>query len=440
MDLNWTFEGIVDFAVATMILIASILSYLEPKTKKIKSLFFIRLGIFIMAMFFYVDGITILFLNTILSRINAIILFISITSLIIGVNYISTESFNSIGLIIICCLGAIICYLAFQPGTVEKNIQMGSLNINWVGILEIMGVLVQTMGVIILFIWGLRTWLGAPFLIKREALIFFIGILITGPGSLIIYLFFYWDPIFIIYSNLMMGFGNLIFIIIILKEPKLLYILPFTIYRIAVKDRSGFPLFDHDWTELHIDEKIFTGFVNAVQLMSEEVMNVGGLLDINLEKGILILNESKLITVGLVASKTSKLLRECVVQFTQDFEQKFERELKKSVKDISQYVGAFELIEKYFSNFPYKIIKSKKQPLLLTGKFAQIPLEIENKLKSIFPDEKEYEAVKTELLKSPLGICSEFFTLYNNLMDETKRISEEKTRYLNDGIDSDKKI
>ena len=439
MDLNWTFEGIVDFAVAALLLIASLLSYIEPKTKKIRSLFFIRFGIFLMAMYFFIDGMTILFLNELLSRISAIIIFLSIASFVIGVNYIVTESFKSISLIIVCSLGAIMCYIAFQPGTVEFIVQMGAPNINSGDSLEFFGVLVQLTGVIVLFIWGLRTWLGAPFLIKREALIFFIGILIMSIGSSIIYLFYYWDPVFIIYSNLMMAFGSLIYIIIISKEPKLLYILPFTIYRISVKDRDGSPLFNHNWTELNIDERIFTGFINAIQLMSEEVMNVGGLLDINLEKGILVLNESETITVGLVASKSSKLLRECVLHFTQDFEHYFERELKKSVKDISQYEGAFDLIEKYFSNFPFKILKSKKQPLLLTGKISQIPLEIDNKLKSIFTDEKEYVAIKTELLKSPLGITSDFFTLYNDLINETKRISEEKTRFLNDIADSDKK-
>jgi hypothetical protein len=112
--------------------------------------------------------------------------------------------------------------------------------------------------------------------------------------------------------------------------------------------------------------------------------------------------------------------------------------LKKQVKDIAQYEGAFELIEKYFSNFPYKTIKNKKQPLLLAGKFAKIPLEIDNKLSNIFTDEKEYQAIKTELLKSPLGLFSEFFTLYKNLIDETKRISEEKSLYLNDNNDLDK--
>ena len=91
--------------------------------------------------------------------------------------------------------------------------------------------------------------------------------------------------------------------------------------------------------------------------MSEDVINRGGLLDIHLEDGILIVKESKLITVGLVSSKSSKLLKDSVIKFTTDFENKFERKLKKSVKDMSQYIGAFELIEKYFSNFPYKILK-----------------------------------------------------------------------------------
>ena len=112
--------------------------------------------------------------------------------------------------------------------------------------------------------------------------------------------------------------------------------------------------------------------------------------------------------------------------------------MKKQVKDIAQYEGAFELIEKYFSNFPYKNIKSKKQPLLLAGKFAKIPLEIENKLNNIFTDEKEYRAIKIELLKSPLGLSSEFFTLYNDLLDETKRISEEKVQYMIEETDLDK--
>jgi hypothetical protein len=226
--------------------------------------------------------------------------------------------------------------------------------------------------------------------------------------------------------------GLIIINLAFLREPKLLFILPFKIYRIVVKDKNGHPLYDHDWSETEISETIFTGFLNAVQLMSEEVMHIGGLLDINLEDGILILKESENITVGLVASKSSKLLRDSVINFTNDFETKFKRELKSSVTKMSQYDAAFELIEKYFSNFPYSIIKSKKQCLLLTGKHAKIPLELENKLRQIFPDEDEFEAIKTELLKTPLSFSSEFTKFVEEMRDENEELSDEEMKYLDD--------
>ena len=437
MVLNWTPEVIVEIFTGTVILIAILLMYVTPRTRNIKSLSYIRLALFFMGMLFTLDLLANLFLNTILSRISGLMLFPSAVFFAIGINYTIKETSNSPFLIIVIGLGALFCYLAFQPGAVGFEFEGGYLNVNWIGLYELVGSLFIFFVGSASFYWGLKTWLNAPFLIKREALIFFIGTVINGPLTLIIYLFYYWNPIFILFAYATTGLGILILCLGIIKEPKLLYILPFTVNRLVVRDREGNPLFDHDWSRSNLTESIFPGFLNAVQLMSEEVINLGGLLDIKLEEGIFTLYESELISVGLVASKYSKLLRECVVQFTRDFEQKFKLKLKKQVKDMAQYEGAFELIEKYFSNFPYKNITSKKQPLLLAGKFAKIPLEIENKLSNIFTDEKEYQAIKTELLKSPLGLSSAFFTLYKDLKDETKRISEEESLYLNDNNDLD---
>ena len=97
---------------------------------------------------------------------------------------------------------------------------------------------------------------------------------------------------------------------------------------------------------------------------------------------------------------------------------------------MSDYESAYELIEKYFSNFPYKIIKSKKQPLLLSGKLLKLPLELDNKLRGIFPDENEYEAIKAELIRSPLSLSSEFLKSYNEMIEELKQISGEDMKYL----------
>lgn len=431
MTLNWNPQAIIEIIVGIIVMIAGILTYFEPKTKKIKSLFFIRLGIIFMSLFFLVSSIAILYLNTIIYRIGVLMLIPTSVFFIIGINYIIKETFNSITLIIAFCLGILYCYLALNPNSVIIKMQFGILNLDMRGLFEVIGDFITVLLGVEVFYWGLKTWLNTPFLIKKEAFIFFIGLLFISVITLIIYSFYYWDPIFILFSDISLGIGILIFIIAIMVEPKLLYILPFTIHRIIVKDKEGFPLYDHDWSESNINETIFSGFLNAVQLMSEEVMDIGGLLDINLEEGMLILRESELITVVLVASKSSKLLRDSVVKFTDDFEKKFERELKLSIKEMVQYEGAYELIEKYFSNFPYKIIKNKKHPLLLTGKFANIPLELDNKLKKIFTTEEEYEAIITELLKSPVSVYSEFLNLYDELIDETDKMEGKEPKYLN---------
>ncbi len=103
--------------------------------------------------------------------------------------------------------------------------------------------------------------------------------------------------------------------------------------------------------------------------------------------------------------------------------------MDKFVKNINQdeYINVYEpaslLINKYFSNFPFKIISSKKHPLLLSGKYAKIPLELDNKLRDIFEDEKEYELIKSELVKSPTCEPEEFIDLYHELRGEEDKIS-----------------
>jgi hypothetical protein len=91
--------------------------------------------------------------------------------------------------------------------------------------------------------------------------------------------------------------------------------------------------------------------------MSEEIMDIDGLININLKEGILILHESELITVGLVVSKSSKQLRDLVEKFSHEFEKKFKKQIRESFRDISIFESAIELIEKYFSNFPSRIIR-----------------------------------------------------------------------------------
>ena len=425
MVLNWTPEVIVEIFTSTTIFVAVLLTYFEPRTKKIRSLFFIRMGMISMVLFFVMDLLGILFLNVVLARLYAVMIFPTAIFFIIGINFMIKESFNSIVLVIAFGAGVLLCYLALQPDAVGFVSAGGDLSVGPVGMFEVLEDFLSFFLILPVFYWGVKTWLNAPFFIKKEALIFFIGIIIVAPITLVVLVFYYWDPIFIVYSDITLGVGVFIMCIAIFMEPKILYILPFSVYRIFVKDRDGNPLFDHDWSESGINEPVFTGFINAVQLISEEVMNIGGLLSIDLTEGILILNESEYITVGLVASKSSKLLRDSLIGFSKDFEAKFQRKLKKSIIDKEEYTAAYELMEKYFSNFPSKLINSRKEPLLLMKNYQEVPIEIENKLKEIIKDDEKYKLIKEELKNTPYGMSPTFFDLYDKMKDKQETYSEE---------------
>ncbi|MBD3342520.1 MAG: hypothetical protein GF353_25700 [Candidatus Lokiarchaeota archaeon] len=430
MILNWTPEVIIDILLAIILFILAVLTYEIPTAKKIKSLFHIRLGFTCFSLFFLFEGLSFLFMNIFLNQIHSLILLPMAFFFFIGINYIMRDSAVSMNLIPLFLFSIPFIYLIFLPESYIYTFEYGYLTISWSGLLFIVGIVIQLILATMVFYWGLKTYINTPFLIKKEAKLFFLGTFLASICANIIYLFTLVNPIFVIFTDIIFVIGVIIFILAIIKEPKLLYILPFTIYRIIVKERNGFPLFDHDWSKSEVSETLFTGFINAVQLMSQEVMDVGGLVNIQLEEGILILHESKLITVGLVASKSSKLLRETLIKFSTDFQNKFEKELKESCVDMSRYEAAYELIEKYFSNFPYRIISSRKQILLLSGKYAKIPLELDNKLKTVFKDQEQYEKVKSELIKTPISFPSEFLQFYDEMKKKIISTSQDEQKYI----------
>lgn len=420
LELNWTIEVIVGFFVSNVILVAAILSYLRIKHIKIKSLFYLRLSFFFSAMFFLSEALADLSLNFFLGALYNFFFPLAIISFLIGVTYSKKDSGYSLTLILFCILVPVMVVAAFFPDTFIVIIAPGFNYQKFVsrGLFDLVLVIFYSITGVLGYYWGFLIWRNTPFLYKKESFLLSFTLIIIFPLGIISYFLTLWHTTFVILSDLILALGWYLMIYIITKEPKLLYILPFTVNRIVVKNSNGNPLFDHDWAESKINENIFTGFLNAVQLMSEEVMHVGGLLDINLQEGILIVYNSKFITVGLVASKSSKLLRDCVRNFTHDFEEQFEYLLKSSNIDMKNYESAYNLIDKHFSNFPYRIIPDKHHPLFLSVKKNKIPLQIDDKYYEIFKDDEEIEKIKAELIRFPLSSHKDFLKLYDELKDE----------------------
>ncbi len=426
MDLNWTPEVFSSFIGSLTGLICVIFTYKSSRTRKIRSLNYIRLSWIFSALFLFLDGASTLYLNIPINLIAVIVLFPSTLLIIIAINYITKESYLSVSLVFIFGAGILLCYLAFQPGSVIQVVEMGYLKLEWTGLFQIIAIFFELVNIFYIFYWGLRTWNNAPYSIKRDANQFFIGILFLCIISVLFYFLNFWIPILIIFSDGCIAIGLLIIAFAIVREPKLLYILPFTLNRLLVKDRNGFPLYDYDWSESNVNETLFTGFINAIQVMSTEIIKLGGVVDVNLKEGILILHDSEYITVGIVASKSSKLLKNALSQFIRDFEFKFLKELEESIIDMTAYASAVELIEKYFSNFPIRIKQHEQPSLLISSKHASIPLELENKLTNIFPDENDLEVIKSELIRAPFGSLDDFLKLHKELKKEVNLSSNQE--------------
>jgi hypothetical protein len=145
---------------------------------------------------------------------------------------------------------------------------------------------------------------------------------------------------------------------ILIKDPKILYILPFKAYSIVViHSTAGFPLFYHNWSEPLIDQDLFTCVLSATEKMTTEVLLRGGVKSVNLEEGVLILEKKTHIIVGLLASKISKFLRDCLSDFAEQFEKEFSVELKQDPNELHHFDGASKLIEKTFAHVPSRIIE-----------------------------------------------------------------------------------
>ena len=69
MVLNWNIEVILDFIASSLLLITTIISYTSPKTKKITSLFYLRLGFFCIGLYLLFDGIAILFIKLVYNKL-----------------------------------------------------------------------------------------------------------------------------------------------------------------------------------------------------------------------------------------------------------------------------------------------------------------------------------------------------------------------------------
>jgi len=154
-----------------------------------------------------------------------------------------------------------------------------------------------------------------------------------------------------------MAIGILIVAVVLIKEPKLAYILPFKVYRILVMDtHSGLILYKHDWNELKAksSENIFSGMLQAISTMFDHTINKGNVREINFDEAILTLKISRKVPVAciLISSSISRTLRSSFEDFSMEVFTDYEN-LKEEPMMKGNYEKGNTILANYFPFVPH---------------------------------------------------------------------------------------
>ena len=390
---------------------------------------YIRLFWFGGFLFFLLEGFGILFMEPVFSQFSGITIFWSTIILILAVNHTLNESYTTYILVPLVAMGPLLCYVAFQPGAITSLLSGGYPSLAWAGVYQMLTYVFVFFEIFYFLAWAIKIYQNAPFEIKRDSKVFLFGALVAVVPTVIFNIIFFWISWYLICANVVFIIGLCIISFIIKKEPKLLFVLPFTPYRIIVMNRQGTVLHQHIWSQAEFKDPALTQFLGALQYAPSQTDFSRGMKEVQFKEGVLILHESAFVRIGLFASKASKLMRELLQKFSVQFEAQFQNPLTEAKTDPAEYEAAHESIRKYFSIFPSRLIDEEQKPLFLSKKVYKIPATLETKLKEIVKDEKAFDSIKCEIQRSfEKGLPGEFLALYEELKDQTEESEEEDSK------------
>ena len=179
MEILLLTEFLVEISASISLLIFSILMFILPKIKNIRSIFYIRISLFFLSLVKCFDGFATL--NYELSaRIFGVFTFPAVFFAIIGISLTIRDSSKSFIFYIIFGFGILLLYLATQPEATRRVITFGYQVVKVAGLYRFLIFSFTSLFSLYMFYWGIKTSLNAPFLIRKEANICLIGTILSS--------------------------------------------------------------------------------------------------------------------------------------------------------------------------------------------------------------------------------------------------------------------
>jgi hypothetical protein len=360
-ELNWTSYVISDFIATGVLVFLAILTFLNYAKEKYPHLFYFGLLWLSSACANFVFNLSHLYLSIPFHIIFFFVVSIEILFTIFFIDFTTRESIDPIKIAIWGILSGMMIFIAINPSNYSiKMYSNGARYITYENTwLQTFFMIISIYWAILILYLGIRLLLEAPKTLKNNSIITFFSIVIIIIRGIFHWQFNeLWIGINLIF--LFAGFGTLA--INFMFHPQLAFILPYKTLRITVLNlKSGVIMFSHDWYSENksdlANEVLFSGMLQGINAILIEAVNKGNVHEIHLDQAVLLLHHipdtSNLFV--LVATKTSRSLREALTQFSEKFSSTFKNEcydFNRGDHDISIFLPAREFVKACFPFVP----------------------------------------------------------------------------------------
>ena len=333
-------------------IIGFLLSFSYAKKRNNRLVYLFSANWLLQSFFWILDAASHLYYSTLLMAFAIIPQIIGVPCLFIFIDLIKKERVNSFKIIILLLIEITLLSLTFMTESMQI---LPGYGVHVFGYVRLFQIIFLFYYVITYFIWSYLTWKRAPSELKKLVNLLLFGGILFSFVTATMYLLGTFVKIFNSLGFITHSLGALFTIIVIWKEPKIIYILPFKAYRLlVVETNAGIGLLKHDWAKLSaVDENVFTMVLQAVGSILDEILKKGEIREIKMDRAVLLIQHDKNYPVAsvLITTKSSKSLRYGLKKFNSQFIDKFKSHFG-GLYEVGRFREARALVEEYFDFVP----------------------------------------------------------------------------------------
>jgi hypothetical protein len=305
------------------------------------------------ATFWFLDAAAHYFYSIPLMTLAIVPQLLGVPCIIAFIELVKKEHVSPVKMSILVILEAIVFFITFF---VQGNYEViPGYGVHNKGILRIFQVIYIFYFVSLYFIWSYQTWRRAPVSLKRLTSLLLIGSTLFSIVTALMYALGTFVRVFNSIAFIINGIGAFTTIIVIIKDPRIIFILPFKAYRILIVDTNeSVALFKHDWAKVgKLEENMFSMMLQAIGSVLDDILKKGEVQEIQMDRAVLLIHHDKTHSIAsiLIASKSSKSLKDALKKFNENFITVFSSNLDEERK-VGSFKESQEIVDKIFDFVP----------------------------------------------------------------------------------------